>query len=72
MKLPEKGQTWVHFKGARYTIVCTARLEADLTPVVVYMDVGSGIWVRPIDNFLEGVKNANGEIQPRFVLRSEP
>jgi hypothetical protein len=34
--LPESGDQWRHFKGGLYDIVCVARLEEDLTPVVVY------------------------------------
>ena len=46
---------WRHRKSGRwYTVVCTALMEADQTPVTVYQDEQNGaVWVRPLAEFLE-------------------
>lgn len=47
--------SWRHRQTGRwYRVVCTARIEADQTPAVVYQSETDGaIWVRPLEEFLE-------------------
>ena len=42
--------------GRRYLLICEdARLEKDLTPVVIYEGMRNGeIWVRPASEFFDG------------------
>lgn len=50
------GSTWQHAKGGIYRVLRVARMEADLTPVVVYEDVNdkAEVWVRPQAEFEDG------------------
>ena len=56
---------WLHVKsGGTYEVVAVGRIEADLSPVVIYRSDKDGtVWVRPIDEFEDGrfkcLDNAN-------------
>jgi hypothetical protein len=56
-----------HYKGNEYTVVDVARHSETLEPMVVYRaEYGErGLWVRPLDMFLETVI-VNGRTMPRF------
>lgn len=56
-----------HFKGGLYDVVCEAKLEADLTPVIVYRSQDGQVWVRPRDVFFELVDDGAGARVPRFA-----
>ena len=73
MVLPSPGQTWRHWKGGVYTIVALARMESDLSPVVVYGDANN-TWVRCLADFMGVVEyEKNGQpLQPRFRLHDTP
>lgn len=43
-----------HRKGGLYQEICRGRLEADLTPVVIYRAEDGTIWVRPEHEFDDG------------------
>ncbi len=62
------GMPYRHYKGGAYAIVGVGRLEADLSPVVVYeaMRDRSLLWVRAADVFLEGVQTPAGTVS-RFA-----
>lgn len=60
-----------HYKGGIYELVCEARLEADLTRVMVYRSLDGAVWVRPRDAFFESV-TVDGVAQPRFAPLDEP
>lgn len=66
MEFPTQGQKWRYFKGGVYTIVRVARMETDLTPVVVYENE-NGVWVCPVAEFLEITDyTVNDQRVPRF------
>ena len=56
---------WQHKKGGRYRVLTVAINEADLKPVVVYQSTdpnNTPIWVRPVEEFLDGRFKALGPI----------
>lgn len=51
----EVGTRWRHRNGGDYVVIAVARIEADLSPVVVYQsDRGADVWVRPLAEFEDG------------------
>ena len=56
-----------HFKGNRYHILGVARHSEDGSKLVVYRPLygAEGLWVRPVEMFLETVE-LNGQQVPRF------
>ena len=64
-----------HYKGGLYNVVGTCLIEATLKPGVLYKpqqgDKQDVIWMRPMSEFQDMIKTADGSI-PRFVLISEP
>lgn len=58
-----------HYKGNLYEVLGVARHSETDEHVVVYTALYGerGLWVRPLDMFLESV-TINGEDVPRFVL----
>lgn len=47
-------EVYQHYKGGRYNIVCLARRESDLEPMVVYVSVSGGDkYVRTLKEFNE-------------------
>ena len=56
-----------HFKGNRYHILGVARHSEDGSNLVVYRPLygAEGLWVRPVEMFLETVE-LNGQQVPRF------
>lgn len=52
---PRFQPTHRHLKsGGLYKILYLAKIEADLTPAVVYMGEDGSVWVRPEDEFFDG------------------
>lgn len=48
------GRIYIHYKGGHYKLICLAELEADESPMAVYVDLHSErFWVRPVDEFRE-------------------
>lgn len=62
------GQKYRHFKGKEYQVLHLARHSETMELMVVYRALYDdyGIWVRPLDMFLEQV-----EINGRFINRFE-
>lgn len=56
-----------HFKGQRYRVLGLCHHSETEEPLVVYQALYGerGLWVRPLDNFLETV-TVDGEPMPRF------
>ena len=56
-----------HYKGNEYEVMGVAKHSEDETELVVYRPLYGerGLWVRPLDMFLETVQ-VNGETKPRF------
>ncbi len=56
-----------HFKGNEYTVIGIVRHSESLEELVLYrQEYGDhGLWVRPVDMFLETVE-VQGQIVPRF------
>jgi hypothetical protein len=55
-----------HYKGGLYELVCIAKLESDLSDMVVYRAADGSIWTRPKDVFFQLV-DVDGERVPRFA-----
>lgn len=62
----ETGREYRHFKGGAYLVITVALEEMNLSPVVIYKQVETGIvFTRPLDSFLEEV-DLDGVKTPRF------
>ncbi len=60
-----------HFKGGEVFVFGTAKTPED-TIDVLYRGMENGkIYARPLDSFLDEVKNADGLAVPRFKLERE-
>lgn len=61
------GKRYKHFKGNEYLVLHKARHSETLEEMVVYQALYGehGIWVRPMDMFLEQVE-VNGVLVNRF------
>lgn len=57
-----------HYKGNDYTVLGIARHSETLEELVVYRAEygGRGLWVRPLEMFLESVQ-VDGETRQRFT-----
>lgn len=55
-----------HYKGGEYELVCEAKLESDLTHMIVYRAADGSIWCRPRDVFFERIE-VDGQIVQRFT-----
>ena len=62
------GTVYRHFKGKEYRVLEVARHSETLEKMVVYQQLygDHGIWVRPLDMFLDIVER-DGCRQPRFI-----
>lgn len=58
----------LHYKGGRYEVLGTGNREADGVRQVIYRDIHGEIWIRPLQEFVQYVTNAEGESVPRFTL----
>ncbi len=60
-----------HYKGRLYEVIGLARHSESGEALVVYRALYGdyGLWVRPVAMFLQEVTDADGNIQPRFVLQ---
>lgn len=70
MSEPKPGEIYRHYKRqAEYRIICTAVIEATLTPCVVYEALDPAAdhqyWVRPMNDFCAEVELSGGLV-PRF------
>ncbi len=65
------GGMYEHYKGMRYKVIALALHSETLEELVVYQALygEGGIWVRPLNMFMETVIIAGVE-QPRFKLLS--
>ncbi len=63
---------WRHFKGGEYEVPGKARHSETLEELVVYRALygEGGLWVRPLDMFLEDVEQ-DGRVLPRFTYLGE-
>lgn len=58
-----------HFKGNEYLVVDTARCSETDAQLVIYKplyDEGEGLWVRPLEMFLESIER-DGKTFERFA-----
>jgi hypothetical protein len=68
------GGVYLHYKGLCYQVLAVARHSETLEEMVVYRALYGdfGIWVRPLEMFLEEVV-IEGGVKKRFaLLRSDP
>lgn len=59
IEIPEKGETWQHYKGNHYEILGVGYSERG-TPVVIYAEAGTGgakIYSRDLSNFLSTLED---------------
>lgn len=64
---------YIHFKGGECEVLGVARHSETLEEMVVYKHMSGkeeGLWVRPINMFLEEVE-INGQKVPRFKYLDE-
>lgn len=61
------GGKYEHYKGKPYRVLAVARHSETLEDMVVYQQLygEGGVWVRPLEMFLETVEAA-GKTVPRF------
>ncbi|WP_417202353.1 DUF1653 domain-containing protein [Acetoanaerobium sticklandii] len=61
------GKKYRHFKGKEYLVMYIAKHSETLEELVVYQALYGemGVWVRPLDMFLEQVE-VNGQMVNRF------
>ncbi|MES2129314.1 MAG: DUF1653 domain-containing protein [Pseudomonadota bacterium] len=55
-----------HYKGGLYELVCVAKLESDLSEMIVYRAADGSIWTRPKNVFFELVEVGGTQV-PRFA-----
>ena len=67
MRTLKIGKKYRHFKGNEYLVMHIAKHSETLEELVVYQALYGemGVWVRPLDMFLEQVK-VNGQMVNRF------
>lgn len=73
MNTPQTGEIWQHYKTkGEYEIIDTGKLQTkqedlDMKEAVVYRALqDKTVWVRPLEDFTETVRNEAGESVPRF------
>lgn len=59
-------QTFRHYKGGLYELVCVATLESDLSDMIVYRAADGSIWTRPSAVFFELI-DVDGQQVQRFT-----
>ncbi len=67
--MPLQPGLYRHYKGLDYRVFGVARHSESEEPLVVYQALYGefGLWVRPLEMFLESVE-VDGERVPRFAL----
>lgn len=55
-----------HYKGNEYTFICLGKSTVDLSPLVIYSDAASTVWVRPYEEFMGSVMH-EGQLTKRFT-----
>jgi len=68
-RILEVGKKYKHFKGNEYLVLYLAKHSETQDDLVVYKALYGeyGIWVRPLDMFLEQVE-VNGQMVNRFEV----
>lgn len=52
-EIPRPHETWIHYKGLEYYIICVAEHSESNEPHVVYQSKTTGkFWVRPLTMFM--------------------
>ena len=61
-----------HYKGSQYRVFGVARHSETEQELVVYQALygEAGLWVRPLDMFIETVETEQG-VKPRFELQQQ-
>ena len=72
IEYPKPGETWTHYKGGTYKIICLANHTDTKEPMVIYQSVSfGGYHARPLREWLEvcNVVYDSGEEwkSPRFI-----
>ena len=66
-----KSGVYKHFKNGQVYVITTAKHSDREETEVVYLGLNNGkCYARPIESFMEQVKNAEGNIVPRFTEAS--
>lgn len=73
-KIPVAGEIWQHSKTkGEYEIVGIGKLQVkveslDMRECVTYKALSGGnLWTRPLEDFIEETRNAEGDMVPRFI-----
>lgn len=67
-----KPGVYKHFKGGYVLVMCEAKHSDRDENVVVYLGLNNGkYYARPVESFVEMVKNSEGEVVSRFVEASK-
>lgn len=66
------GGRYEHYKGKSYRVLAIAKHSETLEEMVVYQQMygEEGVWVRPLEMFLETV-TVEGKTMPRFKYMEE-
>ena len=66
------GKVYRHFKGGFVLVIAIAKHSDRNEIVVVYKGLNNGkIYARPLESFVDTIKDANGDVQPRFRLATD-
>lgn len=66
------GKVYRHFKGGYVVVISTAKHSDREEIEVIYKGLNNGkVYARPIDSFVEIVKNEHGVEVPRFELATK-
>ncbi len=72
MNTPQTGEIWQHYKTkGEYEIIGLGQLQTkveslDMKECVIYKSPAGTLWARPLADFVEDIKNEEGEMTPRF------
>lgn len=65
MEKPQPGETYKHFKGNEYKIICVGKSSETEEEMVVYQDATdeTKIWIRPLEMFTDMKETESGEVK---------
>ena len=64
---PQPKETWQHYKGGQYEIVCMCNHTDTNEPLVIYKSISFGsTYARPFSEWNDVVKDTDGEKSYRF------
>jgi hypothetical protein len=71
VRYPEIGKQYNHYKGGVYEVISLATHSETNEVLVIYKSVLFGsVYARPLEMWFDEVENHQGNLVPRFELRS--